>query len=101
MRISDWSSDVCSSDLPSHRRTVISDTHPETQHAERFICQPQAVDWLRTFHFLTLGKIPMPAHQATILIVGAGFAGSVFARELADEFGRASCSERVCQYVSI
>src|SRR3546814_2481201 len=26
----------------------------------------------------------MPAHQATILIVGAGFAGSVFARELAD-----------------
>src|SRR3546814_4250785 len=55
MRISDWSSDVCSSDLPTYR-------------------------------FLPLRMPAMPdSHFPLAAVVGA------------DEIGRASCRERVCQ----
>src|SRR3546814_18048136 len=73
MRISDWSSDVCSSDL------------------HRSACRPDS------------GFFRHSRRQRLCLAVAAGrylaFAGA----EQPDrgEIGRASCRERVCQYVSI
>src|SRR3546814_2459167 len=67
MRISDWSSDVCSSDL---------------------ICQRgngDAADQVRR----------QPRHDAQVLADEHGDTGSLYL----DEIGRASCRERVCQYV--
>src|SRR3546814_1932501 len=72
MRISDWSSDVCSSDLrtmvPDQRQFTIADPHHAAQHFDvRFR-----------------------------IVVEQGVPGRVHGLE---QIGRASCRERVCQYV--
>src|SRR3546814_7329146 len=77
MRISDWSSDVCSSDL----RAEIA---VETLH-EHGISFGEAVRvWIRVA-LLSFGG---PAGQIAVMH-----------RILVEEIGRASCRERVCQYV--
>src|SRR3546814_9450386 len=70
MRISDWSSDVCSSDLA-----------------------PGAVPgYFVAAHLLVIaGIVDQP-----VAVDGAGTAGFP---NIAAEIGRASCRERVCQYV--
>src|SRR3546814_8878421 len=74
MRISDWSSDVCSSDLLPPRHPAAA---PRVADAER------------------QGQFPDPA----------GARGQCAGRRSRDaaardrEIGRASCRERVCQYV--
>src|SRR3546814_16566242 len=94
MRISDWSSDVCSSDLPHGRDQAGRGQALEeggltmalfelTSNDLRFVAQrlPRDVrDLLKLHH----GK----------LFLGGGFIRAV-------EIGRASCRERVCQYVEI
>src|SRR3546814_2642589 len=78
MRISDWSSDVCSSDL--HRMMLT----PRSSHALRLIsadlsCQPAAeLEWTQDVfgNLIATASFPNPS-----------------------EIGRASCRERVCQYV--
>src|SRR3546814_9030164 len=76
MRISDWSSDVCSSDLAR--------TAPPT---DVFIL-------LITF-FLTVF-----ADLVVAVNVGVILAMLLFLRRMSSaEIGRASCRERVCQYV--
>src|SRR3546814_971196 len=89
MRISDWSSDVCSSDLDDDRAGMI---HRQRGcflvdgHACRLGCsrQPDRV----------IKRVEMPAfaveHPAMM-----GLARN----DRADQIGRASCRERVCQYV--
>src|SRR3546814_5441319 len=69
MRISDWSSDVCSSDLyPLPHMPVVKDLVPDLTH---FYAQYASIKpWLRT-------QSAPPTR----------------------EIGRASCRERVCQYV--
>src|SRR3546814_9674733 len=72
MRISDWSSDVCSSDLKVRHAIRTGSAQGSTQHRIRnhgsaWIGVPQSVD---------------PAYRAETR-----------------EIGRASCRERVCQYV--
>src|SRR3546814_3245125 len=78
LRISDWSSDVCSSDLLAIARPVDRAAHIGLQRA------PDAK------------AMRVPEHAAV------GFLLQVeqvhLAAELA-EIGRASCRERVCQYV--
>src|SRR3546814_4296624 len=78
MRISDWSSDVCSSDL--------------------FVADP----------YVEPGFTREPVERRVdVLIVGGGFGGLLTGAELVRagigsfllEIGRASCRERVCQYV--
>src|SRR3546814_13902958 len=78
MRISDWSSDVCSSDLgkvldqfsnPDNPRAHIESTGPEL--------------WKQT------------GGEITHFVSAMGTTGTIM------EIGRASCRERVCQYVSI
>src|SRR3546814_13299752 len=79
MRISDWSSDVCSSDL---WRPAGRDRKAQQAIVERHQC---------------LGA---RAHRAQDFgMVGVEPAGE--RAERGQEIGRASCSERVCQYVSI
>src|SRR3546814_3469751 len=92
MRISDWSSDVCSSDLanPSagdllakpHQKHRAANQRRHARDAE----DPARIDYGR--HALSRA----PAFEAdgdTIALDGAQ----------EDEIGRASCRERVCQYV--
>src|SRR3546814_4560819 len=73
MRISDWSSDVCSSDLGDERR------QPRAGRALRVEHQPQ-------FRGLAGDRRPHPPDES---------------RDGRGEIGRASCRERVCKYVSI
>src|SRR3546814_9587166 len=77
MRISDWSSDVCSSDLDPHRRpgAIIGQAVPRRK----------AVD----------GQVGRKKGRG----VGNGLHRCVVGRDIQQEIGRASCRERVCQYV--
>src|SRR3546814_15949683 len=107
MRISDWSSDVCSSDLASH-------THVHRQAAgapARFISQALAtaiasggggvigawpagigIDDLNGFVDRTLELIDRVGIDHVCL-------GTDMDANYKPEIGRASCRERVCQYV--
>src|SRR3546814_16778486 len=85
MRISDWSSDVCSSDL-------LAPGFPE-----RAAIGGVALRILRD------GLCPGPDCRVQALVYSSsplvqGRAGRIDAQM---EIGRASCRERVCQYVSI
>src|SRR3546814_5507285 len=73
MRISDWSSDVCSSDLGPRRRTLPDPAAPR----DRKICRGQGP------RHRSLDRRDAPAPAARCI----------------GEIGRASCRERVCQYV--
>src|SRR3546814_1428581 len=85
MRISDWSSDVCSSDLPR----LLEQRAPagEGEIMPRKFVRSHARGALAS------------AAVAALLTVSAGTAGAQDAKEFYDEIGRASCRERVCQYV--
>src|SRR3546814_18509763 len=101
MRISDWSSDVCSSDLhrrmidAEHGEAVEGDVLDEDLEAamQRFLA---AVE----LHVLGVdvgdhGDGGGQLHEAAVALVRLDHhpvAG-------AEEIGRASCRERVCQYV--
>src|SRR3546814_8935526 len=82
MRISDWSSDVCSSDLPVGAMEVIRDdalVGLDDVEQEITVADPR---------------------QLVLLLIGRE-AGHVIgiARFDRQQIGRASCRERVCQYV--
>src|SRR3546814_4677806 len=79
MRISDWSSDVCSSDLLAILRIGL---------LESLRCGDDAVADVGAA-FLVAGLVQRKDHIARKL---AGFLDD-------REIGRASCRERVCQYV--
>src|SRR3546814_13753398 len=105
MRISDWSSDVCSSDLPEFFK-------------EAAFVLVNGHGWLHLFPFQQTGTfvggnpvdpgeklrvspeivemIPYPDEDLLHQIIG------VFVRnnKTANKIGRASCRERVCEYVS-
>src|SRR3546814_13767392 len=99
MRISDWSSDVCSSDLPVPMMNIINGG----EHADNpidfqeFMIVPVGADSIveavrcgsEIFHTLKKGL----ADKGLMTAVGdeGGFAPN--------QIGRASCRERVCQYV--
>src|SRR3546814_14763149 len=108
MRISDWSSDVCSSDLVYYRCKVADDFLPDPDEIEALVSSRPR------------GKV-----RAIVLINPNNTTGATYPRELLerivaiaarhdlllmcdeiydgilydDEIGRASCRERVCQYV--
>src|SRR3546814_17857782 len=78
MRISDWSSDVCSSDLPvaQGQRVIVVDV---ADHGYALIADEiEDVCFIEALETRIAGKL------------SPGW-----------EIGRASCRERVCQYVSI
>src|SRR3546814_20477352 len=86
MRISDWSSDVCSSDLLAvkamEEELVLA--YVDGALAGCLFAAPRG-------DALYLGKIA----------VRPGLQGRGLARRLLAQIGRASCRERVCQYVLI
>src|SRR3546814_10006277 len=78
MRISDWSSDVCSSDLRCCRKLLFGAAVRNDQ------------------------KVPVPARPYRCSKSSSGSSCKRALDDLAslpDEIGRASCRERVCQYV--
>src|SRR3546814_7826962 len=76
MRISDWSSDVCSSDL-----TI-------------------AILFLLALFLAPLaGSVPAYATAPALLYVAGLMLREITQIDWSDKIGRASCRERVCQYV--
>src|SRR3546814_16655982 len=105
MRISDWSSDVCSSDLPSPM--------PAFRFADRMLAQldelgriSESPDYLcRTFltpeHRTAHETVAQWMREAGMEVEHdrAGNLVGRYAGATPDETGRASCWERECQYV--
>src|SRR3546814_3133372 len=75
MRISDWSSDVCSSDLASSAAAMLATSSAETG----------AGGWVDID--------VVPARKIDLLSLTNGM------MTVLGQIGRASCRERVCQYV--
>src|SRR3546814_18068632 len=100
MRISDWSSDVCSSDLPLLCREWCPD-HISTIH-------PASADRMRAFETLkSAGKAATGQPRPTLRIrdvvaitIGIVIGAGIFRTPslVAGELGRASGGERVCKY---
>src|SRR3546814_2389793 len=92
LRISDWSSDVCSSDLPGAldvRRVVPIDRGGALD--SRHLRQRGGARWRRVFTVARDVAHARPRLFAPIAAARVGEAGG--------EVGRASCRERWCQYV--
>src|SRR3546814_13330026 len=95
MRISDWSSDVCSSDLKGageiiDRLTATGKLKPEAAFAARLAVA--ALGRPDTATGETVLSAPISLRQGMLYL------GPI---PLVPKIGRASCRERVCQYVSI
>src|SRR3546814_18013949 len=101
MRISDWSSDVCSSDLPR-------------RHHRRVACLCGAAFLSGAVFSLRHRKVSPPMARIVMKFGGTSLAGIERLRSVAarikreveagkevEEIGRASCRERVCQDVWI
>src|SRR3546814_5043497 len=97
MRISDWSSDVCSSDLAIVVLENIS------RHIERGLSPTKAA--LRGVREVGFTLVAMTVALSVVFVSILFMGGLVerlfreFSITLVAEIGRASCRERVCQYV--
>src|SRR3546814_3611930 len=86
MRISDWSSDVCSSDLLLRRRTDIAQLPLTVSVRGDSIVVRVERAWLAKH---PLSDFTLRAEESEWRKVGFSF----------EQIGRASCRERVCKYV--
>src|SRR3546814_7753429 len=89
MRISDWSSDVCSSDLDSdgyNPQTVVRSPEP--------LLSPSWSPDGRKLAYVSSEK-----GNSSIYIQDITTGSRTADRQLSAQIGRASCRERVCQYV--
>src|SRR3546814_8359195 len=97
MRISDWSSDVCSSDL--FALSIVDQRHRGLRHSR----QQRYFSWvihaqLENSRQVTVVQTQDRQRHANIVIqISLGRQAALFAQ--GPEIGRASCRERVCQYV--
>src|SRR3546814_13550280 len=110
MRISDWSSDVCSSDLRGlERRRTRRPGHPRL-HDRRDAAEVTALLAPTASRFLRHGRVIQLGGAAVGVAVAAACPVGLKAGPLFDgsplqapadmrEIGRASCRERVWQYV--
>src|SRR3546814_8392293 len=85
LRISDWSSDACSSDLSGPRRSRAA----RARASFRQISEPAR------------NSVKPETYTPKLLTVfREGYSAATFrADAIAGQIGRASCRERVCQYV--
>src|SRR3546814_2802572 len=87
MRISDWSSDVCSSDLPSFAAIA----NPADVTAESIRDQSMYQECVQSF--------AADAQFASVIVLMPSAHGAAAVSRAEAQIGRASCRERVCQYV--
>src|SRR3546814_2172431 len=121
MRISDWSSDVCSSDLnrasawlfdqrddagrDRGRRSPVLDAQLDEDLLEMLVHGPRADvhDLARVAIGFALGDpeqdVALARGQAQRTLKGGGLHSLAQFGKPKEEIGRASCRERVCQYV--
>src|SRR3546814_15087837 len=101
MRISDWSSDVCSSDLVI---CLVAEIGPalrgdpdavDIDDIQRIISDPRSIGNVERIILS-----PQESVRAAIKFLCAALGGDAFGHD-GPEIGRASCRERVCHYVSI
>src|SRR3546814_10496639 len=97
MRISDWSSDVCSSDLDDFNRlfTTLIGSHEELlflpdDTTVRMAVTPHPFGGLLMVFEDVTDRLSLERSYNTLTAVQ---------QETLDKNGRASCRERVCQYV--
>src|SRR3546814_12611419 len=103
MRISDWSSDVCSSDLPAPGREDAFRKWYNDEYLPGAVARP-GVKSGGLLVFRTYGQmIPTtPSHKYVgIYRINDAAAAGAWRESRNLQIGRASCRERVCQYVSI
>src|SRR3546814_11983011 len=97
MRISDWSSDVCSSDLWSHKDYPLIKVGTMTlnRNPENFFAQ------IEQAAFSPGNTVPGIGLSPDKMLLGRAFAYADAQRNRIGKIGRASCREGVCQYVYI
>src|SRR3546814_11417214 len=106
MRISDWSSDVCSSDLHLVAFALVVAAATDAVHPLGGVDRVK-IGGERPRQ--RLGTVGFEARQRTRQLVGRGTLGAPpdrgdthlldpFEERLATQIGRASCRERVCHY---
>src|SRR3546814_11973148 len=96
MRISDWSSDVCSSDLVVARAVADRARRVDARHEQQFDADEALA---LAVVAATLGDIARKAAGIVTALACLRGGGEKLAHVV--EIGRASCRERVCQYVAI
>src|SRR3546814_13080720 len=97
MRISDWSSDVCSSDLILTRNNVaIGLTPEEAENAVRWYRFDSQVEDLQEWMDGLQQRYRTYTERRKRLLAKAGTAAG---QGEGMQIGRASCRERVCPYV--
>src|SRR3546814_1159214 len=105
MRISDWSSDVCSSDLPQARRPELTST---LANEDLGGLAGWVVDVIERIGAPGVGALvaletAFPPIPSEVILPFAGFSAartcSSCSRPARRQIGRASWRERVCQYV--
>src|SRR3546814_10323226 len=102
MRISDWSSDVCSSDLIiGNYRMGGNVPHPKKAGRSDLVVQLadtvlHVARKLRAYSLKNPGVVPLSPLESLVLLHVHRRPG-VSPSDLAQEIGRASCRERVCQ----
>src|SRR3546814_10335802 len=105
MRISDWSSDVCSSDLPAigleqDRGAQELVAVPPIAGAARRAASAQDAFVQAVELFAVLGRLQsLLAARRRRPGLQPRFDRRILRIEMGEEIGRASCRERVCQYV--
>src|SRR3546814_13856041 len=92
MRISDWSSDVCSSDLLASARLAQLDRLIPLEQRQRGLAMLPAMEKNETRERLAAVSAAAPPPPAK---------PKPSPHQTASQNGRASCRDRVCQYVSI
>src|SRR3546814_9805860 len=84
MRISDWSSDVCSSDLGNPRTVVVQGPlNPGMSGGPAFDSEGRVAGIVHAMYLVHLGGMSVSPNGMSAIV----------------QIGRASCRERVCQYV--
>src|SRR3546814_6558288 len=99
MRISDWSSDVCSSDLGEGGSTLDAIGKIVVQLLLPFIAGQIARRWIGDWVARNKGWLKNVDQSSILLVVYTAFSHAVVEGIWQQEIGRASCRERVCQYV--
>src|SRR3546814_14428464 len=104
MRISDWSSDVCSSDLQGYWEKIQAVLR---KHDVLLIADEVITGFARTGNLFGCESFGIKPDMMTLakqlsgayMPISAVLVSDAIYQAIADKIGRASCRERVCQYV--